>query len=478
MKTNFKFGLTYFAMVGLFATSLWAVFWKAAEAGHLGGASPAPAFSAISLHGPLSQLLLQVVVIVTIARLAGILMRRLGQPPVIGEMFAGLALGPSLLGWILPSVSAFVFPTAGAGMNALQMLSQVGVLLFMFVVGMELDLDAVRKKARSAVLISHTSILLPFALGCCAALFLYRDYMGAHASFIPFALFIGISMSITAFPVLARIIQERGLVGSPLGNTALTCAAVDDVTAWTGLAIIVALARSQGVGSGFLTLLLVAVFVALMIAVIRPGLSRVVARLDNPGEPGPSVAVLVLTTVFVSALFTEAVGIHALFGAFFAGAMMPAHKGFRFFLKTRLEYFSSLFLLPIFFAYTGLRTQIGLLSGAHDYTVCLALLAIAVVGKFGGSMLAGRVTGMSWKEAVGIGALMNTRGLIELIALNLGLDLGVLSPKIFAMLVLMAVITTAMTGPALSLLSVGHSPSAGPQVGEESEDALASLVSS
>ena len=477
MKTPLKFGLTYTAMVALFAASLSAMFWKAAQGQTNHPANPTAAGPLLALHGPLSQLLLQVVVIVTLARLAGTLLRKLGKPPVIGEMFVGIALGPSLLGWSMPTVSNFLFPTTGLGLNALQMLSQVGVLLFMFVVGMELDLKAVRQKAQSAILISHTSILLPFAMGCGAAMFLYRDYMGPHASFIPFALFMGISMSITAFPVLARIIQERGLVGSVLGNTSVTCAAVDDVTAWTGLALIVGLARSQGATAAVVTFVLVAVYVALMIGVVKPMLTRVVDRLEYPDSPGPSIAVLVLTVVFVSSLFTEAVGIHALFGAFFAGAMMPVHKGFRFFLRTRLEYFASLFLLPIFFAYTGLRTQVGLLSGAHDYAVCLGLLLIAVVGKFGGSALAARVTGMTWRDSIGMGALMNTRGLVELIALNLGLDLGVLSPKIFAMLVLMAVITTAMTGPALSLLRIGHTPDANRPERQQTEDDLAAALS-
>ncbi len=430
-----------------------------------------------STSDPLTLLLLQVVVIVGLARLVGMLLRRLGQPAVIGEMLVGIALGPSLLGWLSPSLSAYLFPASG-GLNVLQMLSQVGVLLFMFVVGMELDLEVLRGKAPIAVLISHTSIVLPFSLGCAAAISLYREYAGPHAAFLPFALFVGVSMSITAFPVLARIIRERGLVGTNLGNTAITCAAVGDITAWIALAFVVGFARSQGMASSLATVLLSIVYIAAMWFLVRPGMARVVERLEHRDEPGPSTAALILITVFLSALFTEAIGVHALFGAFFAGAMMPTDRTFRFFLRTRLEYFSSVFLLPIFFASTGLRTQIGLLSGAHDYLVCASLFALAVIGKFGGSAIAARTAGMPWRESAGIGALMNTRGLIELIALNVGLDFGVLSPKIFTMLVLMAVVTTLMAGPILHVLRFGSSGGLGsPDVGvppgrEEQSEAL------
>jgi len=448
--------LTYVAMLGALAAALVAVLRVGAQNHGAGSQALGQSKTLLAtLHEPLSLLLMQVVVIVVAARLTGWLFRRFGQPAVIGEMFVGIALGPSLLGWTAPEVSKFLFPPDKGALTSLQMLSQVGILLFMFIVGMELDPRLIKQKAQSAILISHTSILLPFALGCTAALFLYKEYMGAHTTFLPFALFMGISMSITAFPVLARIIQERGLSGSALGNTAVTCAAVDDITAWTALAFIVALARSQGLGASAITLCLALVYVGVMISLVRPLFIRLVDKSENAADPGPNMTVAVLATVFVSALFTEAIGIHALFGAFFAGAIMPPSEEFRKFLHARLEYFSGLFLLPIFFVFTGLRTQIGLLSGAHDYLICAGLLCLAVLGKFGGSTLAGRVTGMSWKESVAIGALMNTRGLVELIALNLGLDLGVLSPKIFAMLVVMALVTTFMTGPVMHFLRIG-----------------------
>jgi Kef-type K+ transport system membrane component KefB len=285
-------------------------------------------------------------------------------------------------------------------------------------------------------------------------LWLYKEY-GGKAPFVPFALFMGISMSITAFPVLARIIQERGLRGTDLGNTAITCAAVDDVTAWCGLAFIVAMAKSQTLMHSALTVGLTIAFFALVLFVIRPMLQKMADRLPDVANPDKRAVVVCLGFVFFCAFSTEAIGIHALFGAFLAGVAMPKDEAFRLFLRQRLEYFSSLFLLPIFFAFTGLRTQIGLVSTPTDWAVCAALLGIAILGKFGGSMTAARLTGMSWRDSAAIGALMNTRGLVELIVLNLGLDLGILTPKVFSMLVLMALITTFATGPIIDWLGIG-----------------------
>lgn len=417
------------------------------------GASPLASLVA-NLRTPLGQALLQVLVIVIVARCAGALFHRFGQPAVIGEMAVGIALGPSLLGAVAPDVSAFLFPKASLG--SLSILSQVGILLFMFVVGMELDVRLLKKKAQSAVLVSHASIFVPFTLGLTSALWLYTPYAGKDPSFLTFALFMGICMSITAFPVLARIIQERGLAGTELGNIAITCAAVDDVTAWIALAFIVALARAQSMLGCLVTIALSVAVVLAVFFLMRPLLERSVERSPDPGSPGKNLTVAVFVCVFACALATETVGIHALFGAFLSGVAMPKQEAFRTFLRQRIEYFATLFLVPIFFAFTGLRTQIGLLNSPADWAICGLLLTLAIVGKFGGSTLAARATGMSWRDSSALGALMNTRGLIELIALNLGLDLGILSPKIFAMLVLMALITTFMTGPIITLLGVGY----------------------
>jgi Kef-type K+ transport system membrane component KefB len=322
----------------------------------------------------------------------------------------------------------------------------------MFAVGMELNVNQVRQRAQTAVVVSHASIVIPYFLGVVLAWFLYPRLAAPGASFVAFALFMGISMSITAFPVLARILQERGLSKTFLGSTAITCAAVDDVTAWSVLAFVIAIARASTLGGSALNLLLVVGFVVLMIC----GVKRVLPRWLGPTQlteenPSKETLAVVICVVVGAALCTETIGIHALFGAFLAGAIMPEAGGFRRKLSVRVEDFSSVLLLPLFFAFTGLRTQIGLMNAWSDWLICLAIIAIATFGKLGGSAVTARLTGMNWSESLQLGALMNTRGLMELIALNIGYDLGVLSPRIFAMLVIMALATTMLTGPLLTL---------------------------
>ncbi len=403
-----------------------------------------------NLKDPLCHLFLQLLLIVAASRMMGRLFTAIGQPSVVGEMAAGILLGPSLFGMLAPDAFAFVFPETSIG--ALRLFSQIGVCLFMFAVGMELNVEHVKHKAHTAVVVSHASIVFPYLLGVGLAYFLSSHLAAPGTTFVPFALFMGISMSITAFPVLARILQERGLSRTPLGSTALTCAAVDDVTAWTILALVVAIARASSLAGAGWNLLLVLLFVAVMVV----GVKRVVPRMlgaERLAEEAPSRGTLAggVCVVVASALCTEVIGIHALFGAFLAGAIMPETGGFRHKLGVRVESFSSVLLLPLFFAFTGLRTQIGLLNSAQDWLVCLAVIAVATLGKLGGSALAARLTGMNWCESLQLGALMNTRGLMELIALNIGYDLGILSPRIFAMLVIMALATTMLTGPLLTL---------------------------
>jgi Kef-type K+ transport system membrane component KefB len=403
-----------------------------------------------NLREPLSLLLVELIFIVLLARVFGRLFVRLGQPAVIGEMLAGIALGPSLLGALAPGVFNFVFPPASMG--ALKILSQVGVILFMFVVGMELDVEHLRNKVKAAVLVSHVSIIFPYFLGVLASYFIYSAFSEGTTSFLAFALFMGVSMSITAFPVLARILEERGLTGTQLGSTAITCAAVDDLSAWSLLAFVVAIVKADRAAEATLTVGLALLFAALIVFGVRPALNRWLAVRPQLGaNPSRGAVVGILVFVFSSALVTEVIGIHALFGAFLAGIAMPAHPGFRLHLQERLESFSSAFLLPLFFAFTGLRTQIGLLDDWRGWAVCLGLIAFATLGKLGGSTLAARYTGMDWNDSFRLGTLMNTRGLVELIVLNIGLDLRILSPRVFAMMVLMALVTTCMTGPLLSL---------------------------
>ena len=402
-------------------------------------------------RSPLAHLILQLVVIVLAARALGALAGRLGQPAVIGEIASGVLLGPSLVGWIAPGFSAFLFPDAS--MPSLQLLSQIGVLFFMFLVGLALEPSHLRGRAQTAIAVSHFSIVIPFVLGVTLSLALYRQYAPPAVPFFAFALFCGVAMSITAFPVLARILEDRGLTYTPLGNTAITAAAVDDVTAWSILAFVVAVTTAGGaVVTLFAIVTLSVVFVLLMVFVCRPLLERVlnVDRMGDTFSKGRSA--IVLSGLLTCALITEIIGIHGLFGAFVAGAIMPRGAAFRSMLRDRIETFSSVLLLPIFFAYTGLRTQIGLLDEVSHWAMCLAIIVVATAGKLGGTVVAARWTGLPWRESLALGALMNTRGLMELIALNVGYNLGILTPEIFTMMVLMALVTTAMTGPLLTII--------------------------
>ncbi|HRH67973.1 MAG: cation:proton antiporter [Flavobacteriales bacterium] len=404
-----------------------------------------------NMHHPLAVLIIQVLAIIAAARSFAYLFNKLGQPSVLGEIVAGIVLGPSVVGYWFPDVFHFLFPE-GSLVN-LQFMSQIGLMLFMFVVGMELDLKVLSKRAQDAVVISHASIVIPYALGVGLAYFLYLDFAPPTISFSSFALFMGIAMSITAFPVLARIIQERGLSGTRIGTVAIACAAADDVTAWCILAAVIAIVKAGSAASALFTIGASLAYVLLMIRVVRPFLVRLGdIHKDRETISRPIVALLFLV-LFGSAYLTEMIGIHALFGAFLAGAIMPPALNFRKVLINKMEDISLVLLLPLFFVFTGLRTRIGLLDSVDLWLVCGAVVGVAVLGKFGGSALAARFTGNSWKDSLSIGALMNTRGLMELIVLNIGYDLGVLSPKIFVMMVLMALLTTFMTGPALDLIA-------------------------
>jgi Kef-type K+ transport system membrane component KefB len=397
-------------------------------------------------RGPLAVLVVQLLVIILATQLFGSLAGLVRQPSVIGEIAAGLLLGPSLLGYLWPNGYALLFPSAS--LDVLRLLSQIGVILFMFSVGLDLDVHHLRQRAPTAIAVSHFSIVVPFLLGVLLAIALYRSYAPAGVPFHAFGLFMGIALSITAFPVLARVLEERGLTRTPLGSTAIACAAVDDVTAWSLLAVVVTLVTAGGVGSTLGSMVIVlGVFIAVMVWVVRPLLATLLGHGMAPLTRARTA--LTLVVMLAAALTTEAIGIHALFGAFLAGVIMPQSPELRRQLRERLESLSSVFLLPIFFAFTGLRTQIGLLNDVASWMVCGGIVLTAIVGKLVGSMLAARWTGSSWRDAFVLGTLMNTRGLMELIALNVGYDLGILSPTMFTMLVVMALVTTAMTGPLL-----------------------------
>jgi len=398
------------------------------------------------LHLPL--LLLQVGAIVVTARLVGWLFRKIHQPQVMGEMFAGILLGPSLLGWVAPGVSAALFPPESLGyLNAL---SQVGLVLFMFLVGLELQPQLLRERGHTAVVTSHASIIAPFLLGSALALFLYPRLSDDSVPFVSFALFMGTAMSITAFPVLARILTERRMLHTKVGTVAITCAAVDDVTGWCVLAGVVLLIRSAGTGASlWLTIGGTIAYIALMIFGVRRFLPWLQSAAERRGGVSQGVLAMVLVLVLASAWATERLGIHALFGAFILGAIMPKGRTFVEGITEKVQDLTVVLLLPLFFAFIGLRTSIRLLSGTDMWLIWAAIITVAIVGKMGGSAIAARLSGMGTRESLSIGILMNTRGLIELVLLNIGLELGVLSPTLFTMMVLMALATTFMTAPLL-----------------------------
>jgi K+:H+ antiporter len=399
---------------------------------------------------PIFLLLLQLLVVIAVARCAGVLFRKLGQTAVIGEMAAGILLGPSFLGRWFPSVEAALFPPSSLAL--LQLLSQLGVILFMFTVGMEFDVRRLRERARAAVVISNAGIAVPFCLGIVLSLYLRADFAPPQVPPIVFALFTAVAMSITAFPVLARIIAERGLTGTDLGNTAIACAAIDDVTAWCLLTVVLAVARGQGFAGPAITIVLAVLFSLIVLKGIGPRAGALIGRPGTGERPGATTLAWAVCFAFASALVTEAIGIHALFGAFIAGVALSSARDVTAAVRNGVEPLAAVVLLPLFFAASGLRTEIGLLGGARDWAICALVIAVAIAGKLGGSSLAARWSGMGWRDALAIGALMNTRGLMELVVLNIGYELGILSPALYTMMVIMALATTCMAGPMLSLV--------------------------
>ena len=407
---------------------------------------------------PLSRLLLQIAVIVVASRSLAFLVAKIGQPRVIGEIVAGIILGPSLLGLFWPEVTNFLFPPDS--LPNIEILSQLGLILFMFIIGMELDVHVLKHKAHTALLVSYSSIIFPFFGGLSLAYFLYKTLAPPQISFLSFGLFMGISMSITALPVLARIIQERGLTQTPLGVLAITCAAANDVTAWCILAVVIAIAQAGVVTSALFTILLSVLYVFAMLVLVRTLLKHLSVRYSSGENSNHAFTIVAFVVLFLSSFTTEVIGIHALFGAFLAGVVMPVSVGFRKMLAAKIEDVSLVILLPLFFASTGLKTQIGLLNDGSAWLICGLIILVAVAGKVGGSLVAARFTGQSWSESLALGTLMNARGLMELIILSIGYDLGVLSPTVFTMMVIMALVTTFMTSPALSAIQQFNSKNA------------------
>ena len=434
---NITKSIFYVSVIGIFSALIYFILWKGNDLESGRQFAPPSADQnewhqfinsvAGNIGHPLAMLLLQIITIIIVARIFGWICKKIGQPSVIGEMIAGIVLGPSLLGLYFPEISALLFPAKSLG--NLQFLSQIGLILFMFIVGMELDLKVLRNKAHDAVVVSHASIIIPFALGIGLAYFIYGPFAPSNVQFSSFGLFIGIAMSITAFPVLARIVQERGIHKTRLGTIVITCAAADDITAWCILAAVIAIVKAGTFTSALFVLLFSVGYVFFMIKIVRPFLKRV-GELHASSEnlSKPIVAIFFLILIF-SAYTTEAIGIHALFGAFMAGAIMPENSRFRSIFMEKIEDVSMVLLLPLFFVFTGLRTQIGLLNEGYLWQITGLIIIVAVTGKFVGSAVAARFVGQSWKDSLTIGALMNTRGLMELVVLNIGYDLGALCDR-------------------------------------------------
>ena len=404
-----------------------------------------------NFQDPLAILLAQIITIILVARVFGWIFKKIGQPSVIGEIIAGIVLGPSLLGLYFPEFSSTLFPVESLG--NLKFLSQIGLILFMFVIGMELDLKVLKNKANDAVVISHASIVIPFALGIGLSYFVYNQFAPEGVKFLSFSLFMGIALSITAFPVLARIVQERGIHKTKLGAIVITCAAADDITAWCILAVVIAIVKAGTFVSSLYIIMLAILYVVAMIFIVKPFLKRIGDLYGSKDTIIKPVVAIFFLVLILSSYATEVIGIHALFGAFMTGAIMPDVSKFRTIFIEKVEDVALILLLPLFFVFTGLKTEIGLLNDPYLWKVTGFIILVAVVGKFLGSALAAKFVGQSWRDSLTIGALMNTRGLMELIVLNIGLELKVLTPEVFTMMVIMALVTTFMTGPALDLIN-------------------------
>ncbi len=396
------------------------------------------------MNSSLFHVLAGLAVVILVTRVVGISLQRFRQPMVIGEVLGGILLGPSFLGKVAPNLSEWILPTSNAPF--FNVIAQMGIILYMFLVGLEMDISEIKKSSRAAIVISQTSILIPFFFGIALSFWIFESMAPPGIQFLHFSLFIGIAMSITAFPVLARILSDLKIQKTSLGVLALTAAAVGDVTAWCLLAAVTGLVGASST-SAVTTLIFSVAYVAFLFLVLRPFLQKLTNLLDRKPDISENHLAFIFFLLLASAVFTEAIGIHAIFGAFLLGVVTSSKSRIAEVLVGRFQDMVRVLFLPAFFAYTGMRTEIGLIHTAHDWFVCGSILCLAILGKFVGTMTGARFMKLDWKNSTGIGILMNTRGMVELIVLNVGLDLKILSPSLFTMFVIMALITTFITGP-------------------------------
>ncbi len=402
----------------------------------------------------LDVLLLQITVITVFARFMGFLFQRMKQPVVIGEILAGIVLGPSVLGHVYPEAMRCIFPADS--MSILYLLSQVGLILFMFVIGMELDWEYLRKSAKEAILISYSGLIFPFILGVILSFFLYSYFMPVESSFTAFALFIGTAMCITAFPVLARIVHEKQLIHSPVGKLAIAAAAIGDVSAWCILAVVTMFIRAGTLSTALIIMCFLVIYVIVMIFVIRPFIRKVVAVCSA----NPNIKISIIATIFIlmvfSAFISQLIGIHALFGAFMAGVIVPNNADLKRAVSERLQDVALFLLLPLFFVETGLRTELGLITTLSSWLVCAGIVVTAILGKVGGTLMGSRYAGLPWDQSLTLGVLMNSRGLMELVVINIGYEMRILPSEIYSMFVIMTLVTTFITGPGLMIVGYTH----------------------
>lgn len=398
-----------------------------------------------NLNQPIAILILQLIVIVSVTRVFGFFCTKIWQPSVIGQIIAGIVLGPSLIGYFFPGFSNFLF--SPDSLKLIKPLSDLGLIFYMFIVGMELDIIGLKHKARQALIISTAGTIVPFVLGLILSIFLYKSFAPATVTIIPFSLFIGIAMCITAFPVLARILQERKMTKTHVGTVTLISAATGDITAWCMLVVIIAIATAGSIYAALLTIVLSVGYVLFMFKVLRPIVKYSEAYLADK-TLHETVVAFIFVIMLASAYVTHVIGIHTLFGAFMAGVIMPHKINFKKNFTEKIEDVSLVLLLPLFFVFSGLHTDINLLKW-NEWLICFGIILVAILGKFGACFIAARIIGENWKDSLSIGVLMNTRGMMELIVLNIGYDLGILKPEIFSILVLMALGTTFLTSPAL-----------------------------